>query len=234
MAAIDASEFDWTYEDVYTLVDMDHPPEVVKPAAAKAGMFYDSPKSLNKIIEDGRASAAAETVKISKNEDFVVVFETFNDVKYGIDAAEAARSALSPRESHETDDDWFLRQRKAEAVKVGTIAPLEGKIAATTFDLVLTGSVAAMGDCNKPYVNIDLSKIDFGLYRYTLGGQRVDLKTDVIGKNVERVAFNATGGRRFEVVGTCTNKSPGSPAVATITMRRAFDSDAWTGVAAFK
>ena len=33
IGAIEASEFDWSFEDVYTLVDMDHPPEVVKPAA---------------------------------------------------------------------------------------------------------------------------------------------------------------------------------------------------------
>ena len=30
IGAIEASEFDWSFEDVYTLVDMDHPPEVVK------------------------------------------------------------------------------------------------------------------------------------------------------------------------------------------------------------
>ena len=78
------------------------------------------------------------------------------------------------------------------------------------------------------------AKIDFKLYRYTLGGKKVDLVTGVTGKNIERVSFNATGGRRFEVVGTCSNKAAGSPVIATLSMSRAFDSDKWTGTAQFK
>lgn len=234
VSAVEASEFDWSYEDVYTLVDMEHPPEVTKPAAAKAGMFYDNPKAMSKIIADGRASASPETITVSKNEDFVVLFETFNDIKYGIEAAQKERGAIQPRQSHESDDDWFLRQRKADEVQAAKIAPLEGKIPATTFDLLLTGTVQPMGDCNKPFVTIDLNKIDFGLYRYALGGKSVDLVTSVTGKNVEKVAFQASGGRRFEVVGTCSKAAVGSPVVASVKMSRALDSNSWTGSAEFK
>lgn len=232
--AINASQFQWTYEDVYTLVDMEHPPEVTKPAAAKAGMFYDNPKSLSSIIKAGRESARPEAIKISSNADFVIVFETFNDFKYAIEAANRKAESIDPRKSHESDNDWFLRKRKAEEARLAEVSPIEGKISNTTFEAELTGSVIEDGGCNKPRVTIDLEKIDFGLYRYTLGGKQVDLPMALAGASVEKVGFLASGGRRFEATGTCTKAAPGSPAKLSLRMHRPFDSDQWSGTAEFK
>lgn len=232
-SAIEASQFDWTYADVYQIVDLGHGPDVTRPAAAKAGMFWDSPKAKSKIIADGRASAPAETVTISGNDDFVILFEFFNDIKYAIKAAEREADSIDPRQSHESDDDWFLRKRKAEEGRLATVSPLEGKINATTFKITLTGAVAEVGGCKKAAVNIPLEKIDFNLYRYTLGGSAVDLPLSLEGSNVESVAFKATGGRRFEAFSTCVSGSGANGARLELEMRRPFNSDAWTGKATF-
>ncbi len=234
ITAIDASTFDWSYADVYKLVDLDHPPEVIKPAAGKAGMFYDNPRSLNAISKEGRESAAAEVVKIGSNQDFVILFETFNDIKYAMEAAEKKAKNIDPRKPHESDDDWFLRQRKAEEARLAELTPLEGQISQTTFEANLTGSVVAEGGCNKHKVSIDVEKIDFGLYRFTLGGKQVDLVLGVTGSGVEKVAFSASGGRRFEVTGTCTKAAVGSPTKLNIRMHRPYDSDQWSGTAELK
>lgn len=234
IAAINASTFDWSVADVYQLVDMGHPPEVIKPAAAKAGMFFNDPKPMSAIIAAGRATAQPEVIPINSNDDFVIVFETFNDIKYAMDEANKARESIPPRATHESDDDWFLRQRRAEEVRVAAVAPLEGRINQMTFDAQLTGEVVAEGGCNKPKVSIPLDRIDFNLFRYTLGGKQVDLVTGITGKNVEKVAFLGAGARRFEAVGTCGTAAPGTPVKLSVRLHRAHDSDAWTGTAEFK
>ena len=78
VSAVNDSTFDGSYGQVYALVDMEMPEEVLKPAAAKAGMFWDgTAKALDRIVADGHASARPQTVTISGNADFVVLFEFF-------------------------------------------------------------------------------------------------------------------------------------------------------------
>ena len=114
VTAVSDSTFPWTFEMVYQLVDLGMPEEVCKPAAAKAGMFWDNPKAMSTITEDGRRSAQSQTITVASNPDLVMVFEFFNEVKWGIKAARDQVGALKPKESWEDDNAFWLRKRKHE------------------------------------------------------------------------------------------------------------------------
>jgi hypothetical protein len=241
-SAVEGSAFDWSVENVYSLVDLDMPEEVCKPAATKAGMFWDSPKSMKAIIDAGRASAGSQTITINGNPDLVMVFEFFNEVHWGIKAAEEQVGPLKPKESWESDDAFWLRKRKHEEAIAAATSPWEGKIDATTFSAVLTGGFSPYdGSCTSALVDLDLSQVQFDLYRRTLGGNAVNVPVAATGRNVGSISFMASGRRRFEAISTPLCVSAGSAASLAaagskveLTFRRPHNSDKWTGTAEFK
>lgn len=241
--AVEASNHAWRPRDVYELLDLGAPPDVLKLAAGKAKMFWDgSAKALPAVITNAREGAPSETVKIATNDDLVIVFEHFNDIKYEIEAAKSALGALAPRASYEDDVKYDMRTRDFDIRQAQTMSPFEGRIAKTTFDIELTGGFTPHdGACTRPTVVVDLTKVNFDLFRYTLGGLRVEVPVSLdAGSNVEAAKFAATGQYRFEATGkpicvsaaqAATLSSQGSK--LRMTLRRPFDSDNWTGTASF-
>ena len=241
--AVNASSFDWSAKDVYVLVDLDLPPEVLKPAAAKAGIFWDgTAQSMRSLHAKHQSRAPAETIRITSNDDFVILFEFFNDIKNALTLAEQQAGTLVPRMDHETDDAWFLRERKHQEDLVAARSPVHARIAATTFEIEIHGGFTPYdGSCTQGTVSIDLCPVDFGLYRYALGGRRVDLPLSLDADNVQTAQFKASGSRVFEATSTpvCVSESAAASlteagSTLSVTLRRPPDSDQWTGSAEFK
>lgn len=241
--AVAASAHPWRPKDIYALVDLGASPAITSIAAGKAKMFWDgSAKSLAVVQKTGRDAAPAETVKIGNNADLVMIFEHFNDIKYGLDAAKNQVGTLQPRQGYEDDVKYDMRKRDYDLRLAAALAPFEGQIAKSTFEAELTGSFTPHdGSCTRAQVVVDLSKVNFELFRYTMGGLKVDVPFELsAGSNVETAKWSASGQYRFEATSAplcvsaaqaATLSSQGSK--LKITMSRPFDSDRWTATATF-
>lgn len=239
--AVDTSVHTWRPKDVYEVLDLGATPPVARAAAAKANMFWDgSAKPLQKVREEARGRAAAETVRITSNEDLVMVFETFAEVQYGLKAAEKEVGPLKPRESWEDDVKFDMRKRAHDVSLAQALGPHEGRIEKTTFEAELTGGFTPHdGSCTQPHVSVDLSQVAIDTYRYAMGGRRMDVPIAIAGNsNVESARWAASGGYRFEAYGKaiCGGSSSSLAAQGSklkITLTRPLDSDAWSATATF-
>jgi len=169
------------------------------------------------------------------------LFEEMNDYKNGESLAVKALGDLPPRASHEDDNQFQLRQRKHEEAIVSARAPWEGKIDATSFEAELTGDFTTYdGSCTQAHISVDLSVIQFNLFRTAMGGLRVEVPITVASKNVEKAQFVAVNPYRFEAWSKPICVSSGAAASLAgqgsklkITFKRTFDSDNWTGSGEF-
>ena len=238
--ALELSDHEWKTKDVYALVDLDLDPSLAEKAAAKAGIFWTGGTSLSELTNTGRASAQPQTIKLT-NSDFVILFEEMNDYKNGQDLAVKGVGDLAPRPAHEDDNQYQLRERKHEEAVVSARAPWEGKVDATSFEAELTGGFTAYdGSCTQAHINVDLSMIQFDLFRTAMGGLRVEVPIAVTSKNVEKAQFTAVSPYRFEAWSNPICVSSGAAAGLAsqgsklkITFKRTFDSDSWTGTGEF-
>ena len=178
----------------------------------------------------------------AREADITILDGVFNDIKNALTLAEQQAGTLVPRMDHETDDAWFLRERKHQEDLVAARSPVHARIAATTFEIEIHGGFTPYdGSCTQGTVSIDLSPVDFGLYRYALGGRRVDLPLSLDADNVQTAQFKASGSRVFEATSTpvCVSESAAASlteagSTLSVTLRRPPDSDQRTGSAEFK
>ncbi|NCG17681.1 MAG: hypothetical protein GWP91_01515 [Rhodobacterales bacterium] len=239
--AIAKTNFDWAFEDVYVLVDLDMPPDIIKMAAGKAGMFYTgNEKSLTKIAADGRETASARTIVLN-NSDFVILFETYNDIKYEEEAIRERIGDFKAREEHETDDVFFLRKRKYDEGLLAAVSPVVGKIDKLTFEAMLTGGFTPHdGSCTQGLIEIDLNQISFDLFRYALGGRRVMVPINIADSNVASAKFEANKGQKFTALSSPVCVSAGAAAGLAgqgskfkVTFSRMHDENVWSGTGSF-
>lgn len=241
--AVEQSAHTWRPKDVYELLDLGASPPVLSVAAAKAKMFWDgSARTLAQVLQDGREGAPAETVKVRGNDELVIVFEHFNDIKYGMEEAKQGVGPLQPRQGYEDDIKYDMRKRDHDLKMAAALAPWEGRINKTTFEIELTGGFTPHdGKCTQAHIEVDLSQVSFELYRYSMGGLKVDVPIEIGGNaNIESARWTASGSRRFEAKSkpicvsaaqAATLASQGSK--LQITLSRPFDSDKWTGTGSF-
>ena len=238
--AVENSPHVWHTKDVYALVDLDLDPELAKKAAAKAGIFWQGGTSITQLQNDGRASAKAQTIRVT-NGDLVILFEDMNDIKNSMDLAVKALGALPPRLGHEDDNQFQLRQRQHEEAIVRAKAPWEGLVNVTTLSGEFTGSFTPYdGKCTQAHINVDLTMVQFQLFRTAMGGLRVEVPIELTSTNIEKAQFVAINPYRFEayskpicVSSAAASSLSGQGSKLKVTFGRTFDGDSWKGQGEF-
>ncbi len=221
--AIEASDGTFTPADVYALVDRRAPAPIIEAVSHKASLFYDpSWRPLDEQRIAARIPQPAQTLTLTAS-DFVILFEFFNDVKNDIAAAETALGSLR-RGPSETDSLFERRSRQHTEERIRATGLHEARIASTTFAITLPASTQTLDGCARPVASVDLSALDFDLYRTGVGTRSVRNAIALRSSSIESARFDTNNGARFEVLGRCG----GSGRKATLSISRTHDG-AWSG-----
>ncbi|HHO53576.1 MAG TPA: hypothetical protein ENK18_22565 [Deltaproteobacteria bacterium] len=221
--AIEVSTGTFTPADVYALVDREVQPEIIEAVSHKAALFYDPTwRSLDAQRIAARTPQPPRTISIHQD-NFAVLFEFFNDIKNDILQEEAALGPLQ-RGPSETDSLFERRSRKHTEDLILARGPHEARIEATTFDITLPASVQQRDGCSRAVASVDLSHLDFELFRLGMGVRSARNDVSLRSSSIESARFDSSNGGRFEVIGRCG--STGRQAKLSIT--RTHDGS-WSG-----
>lgn len=227
-AAVEASVRRWEPDDVYELIDREVPPEIIKVVAGKVGLFYDgSQQPLSKIASDARAGAPSETVEITG--DVGPMFTWFQGIFKERTAAEDTLGVPSMRGSNETEHQYQRRMREYEENRVRTVGPVEGRMQAASFHLVLPATLSNVGGCERPVAIGDASTVDFDLFREVAGSRMPETPMNLASHSVEKLFFAVAPQRRIEAQGRCGR----SAETLDVTLKRSAEGQ-WTASGDFK
>ena len=209
VTAVNASTDAWAPKDVYALVDRKAPVDVIKAVAAKAAVFYDGTNllSLDEQFKKAAAAVPPTHIPIKADADFAQLFAFYDTIaKDGgaIRAKEGARpSAPNPGEVAASFDK---RVRAYDEKLVADLAPSDGRIDATIFDVELKFTPGKFdGACWAPatYV-VDLSSVPFVSWKNAMGGATKTTYLATLDRkaNLSEVKFSSEGQQRFEFTTT--------------------------------
>lgn len=200
--AIEQSSGTFTPADAYALVDREAPPEIIEAMSHRAALFYDpSWRSLDAQRIAARTPQPPQTISVGQG-DFAVLFEFFNDVKNDIAQEEAALGPLQ-RGPSETDSLFERRSRKHTEDLIRATGPHEARIEATTFNITLPASTQQRDGCSRAVASVDLSALDFELFRLGMGVRSAYNDVKLRSSTIESARFDTRSGGRFEALGRC-------------------------------
>jgi hypothetical protein len=227
--AIGKSEFQFTPNHYYELLDKHVHPDITKIVSARAGLFYDpNALALDQQQQRARQGHTPSTIPVTAS-NFLELFEFFNDRKNEFDAAEAKVGPLAPQGSSETTSAYERRARTRLESLVKARGPSEGEIDATSFALDLPAGVVERDGCKRSVTSMDMSEITLDLFRAAAGTTATNSPISVAGSStVESARFTLEAPKRFEVVGRC-----GTTATKLrMTVHRTWDGH-WSGQGGF-
>lgn len=228
IAAVDASTRRWEPDDVYELIDREVPPDIIKVVAGKVGLFYDgSQQPLATLAADARKGAPAETVEV--NGDVSPLFTWFQGVFKERSAAEDALGVPSMKGSNETAHQYQRRMRDYEESRVKAVGPVEGRMQAASFHVVLPATTANVGGCDRPVAIGDASTVEFDLFREVAGTRMPETVVNLASHSVEKMVFAVAPQRRIEAQGRCDR----SATTLDVVMKRSAEGQ-WTASGDFK
>jgi len=190
---------------VYAMIDREVSKEIIQAIAAKAAIFYNGTQlSLQDQREKAYAEVPTQTISIRSDADWGKFFEFFDAVKA---EADVAKTKVDPvkQNTGEADAVYDKRARAYEEMVIYNVAPIEGRIKATTFDIEVPATLEAY-DANAgcypaAIVNVDLNSYAYQSWRaamggaLTLSGVTIDKKSET---TVVSIAFNGGNPRRLE------------------------------------
>ena len=227
--AIGRSEFTFTPNHYYELLDKRVHPEVVKMVCAKAAVFCDpNALPLDEIEARARAGQTPVTKSLTQS-NFVELFEFFNDVKNDLDRAEANVGPLAPMGRSESVSVYERRARTRLERLAKARGPAEGRVEATTFQLSLPAAPADRDGCMRSVATVDVSNLTLDLFRTAAGSTATHNTVAVRGSStIDAARFTIENPKRFEVLGRCgtTGKT------LRMTLNRTWDGS-WSGSGGF-
>ncbi|MEN0063265.1 MAG: hypothetical protein AAGA48_14015 [Myxococcota bacterium] len=222
--AIRVSAYSFTPSDVYDLVDRQAPARVVEAVAQRAGEPYDPTwRPIDAIAAEARQGQTGETLKLDAA-TIGRLFTTLEGLQKEVDRARRSVAPLAPRGSGETARLYERRARRHAIDVVRAVGPAQGRIEATTFEVVLPVAQETRGGCKRPVALADLSAMPFSTFRAGMGVLHRVNEVSVTSSTIEHAEFSVNNGFRFEIWGRCGEVAE----EARIVMRRTHDGQ-WSG-----
>jgi len=148
---------------------------VIGAVATKAAIFYDgSQLPLDQQGQSVRDATPPNTITITNPDDMVMLFEFFNDMKYGMDAAKQQIGPAPVQKDTDMQSVYDKTYRKWQEDTVAATAPFEGQIDHTDFDISLPATWAPYtAGCTKAILHVPMDSVQFMLFRAAMGSNLV-------------------------------------------------------------